>query len=207
MPRSAAVRLFPMDQLSRGVPAVIPAPYRSPIILPFHVTTKAAVIAAAGWNAVSTAARIAAVSSSGASARAISESRRGFDCCAAAGTLVNATMARARRGRMVNGAPFPSLRQWLIRVPDHAVREPRAVWLLSEDHEAAPCDNQLRARIGDPFPGVREVAAPVDFRRLEGEGCGLSVLRQRRQDRCAAAYVRRVRRHPHGVRRVDRGPR
>src|SRR5256885_14164936 len=66
MPRSAAVRLFPIDQLSRGVRAVIPAPYRSPMIRPFHVTTKAAVIAAAGWNAVSTAARIAAVSSAGA---------------------------------------------------------------------------------------------------------------------------------------------
>src|SRR6059058_4874538 len=67
MPRSAAVRLFPIDQLSRCGSAVIPAPYRSPMIRPFHVTTKAAVIAAAGWNAVSTAARIAAVSGSGAS--------------------------------------------------------------------------------------------------------------------------------------------
>jgi len=64
MPRSAAVRLFPIDQLSRGVRAVIPAPYRSPMIRPFHVTTKAAVIPAAGWKAASTAARIAAVSSS-----------------------------------------------------------------------------------------------------------------------------------------------
>src|SRR5882724_13691832 len=65
MPRSAAVRLFPIDQLSKGVRAVIPAPYRSPMIRPLHVTTNAAVMAA-GWNAVSTAARIAAVSSSGA---------------------------------------------------------------------------------------------------------------------------------------------
>src|SRR6266550_3030590 len=60
---------------------------------------------------------------------------------------------------MVNGAPLPSLRHRLIGVPDHAVREPRAVRLLSEDHEGAPRDSQLRARIGDPFPGVRLVAA------------------------------------------------
>src|SRR5947199_8461261 len=63
MPRSAAVRLFPIDQLSRGVRAVLPTPYRSPLIRPFHVTTKAAVIPAAGWKAASTAARIAAVAS------------------------------------------------------------------------------------------------------------------------------------------------
>src|SRR6058998_3007691 len=39
MPMSVAVKLFPMDQLSRGVCAVIPSPYRSPMIRPFHVTT------------------------------------------------------------------------------------------------------------------------------------------------------------------------
>src|SRR5438034_11649776 len=80
MPRSAAVRLFPIDQLSRGVRAVIPAPYRSPMIRPFHVTTKAAVIAAAGWNAVSTAARIAAVSSAGANGSVGRRSPIGHAC-------------------------------------------------------------------------------------------------------------------------------
>jgi hypothetical protein len=55
IPISVAVRLLPMDQLSRGVRGVIPPPYRSPMILPFQVTTKAAVIAAAGSNAASTA--------------------------------------------------------------------------------------------------------------------------------------------------------
>src|SRR5204862_6861449 len=85
MPRSAAVRLLPMDQLSKGVRAVIPAPYRSPIILPFHVTTKAAVIAAPGWNAVSTAARIAAVSSSGANGSVGSRSPIGHAWVAGSG--------------------------------------------------------------------------------------------------------------------------
>ena len=45
---SVAVKLFPMDQLSSGVCTVMPSPYRSPMIRPFHVTTKAAVIPAAG---------------------------------------------------------------------------------------------------------------------------------------------------------------
>src|SRR5260370_37982611 len=56
------VRLLPMDQLSRGVRGVIPAPYRSPMILPFQGTTKAAVMAAAGSNAASTARRTPVVS-------------------------------------------------------------------------------------------------------------------------------------------------
>src|SRR5260370_30140340 len=62
IPISVAVRLLPMDQLSRGVRGVIPAPYRSPMILPFQVTTKAAVMAATGSNAASTARRSPVVS-------------------------------------------------------------------------------------------------------------------------------------------------
>ena len=42
---SLAERWF--DQLSSGVPAVMPSPSRSPMMCPFHVTTKAAVIAPA----------------------------------------------------------------------------------------------------------------------------------------------------------------
>ncbi len=55
MPISAAVRLLPIDQLSSGVRAVMPSPYRSPMSCPLHVTTNAAVIAAADSKAASTA--------------------------------------------------------------------------------------------------------------------------------------------------------
>src|SRR6266481_4020676 len=44
IPRSVAARLLPIDQLSSGVRAVMPSPYRSPMMRPFHVATKAAVI-------------------------------------------------------------------------------------------------------------------------------------------------------------------
>ncbi len=63
MPISVAVRLLPIDQLSSGVCIVIPGPYRSPMIRPFHVTTTAAVIAWGGSNAASTARSTRAASS------------------------------------------------------------------------------------------------------------------------------------------------
>ena len=61
MPSSVPERLFPMDQLSSGVVIVMFAPYRSAMILPLYVTTKAAVIPA-GSNAASSAASTLALS-------------------------------------------------------------------------------------------------------------------------------------------------
>src|SRR5262249_53606930 len=55
MPMSVPATLLPIDQLSSGVRRVTPAPYRSPMTRPFHVTTKAAVMPDGGSNAASTA--------------------------------------------------------------------------------------------------------------------------------------------------------
>src|SRR5258708_3958664 len=64
MPMSVAVTLLPIDQLSSGVCAVMVSPYRSPMSLPLHVTTKADVMPSAGSKAASTACLTFAVSSS-----------------------------------------------------------------------------------------------------------------------------------------------
>src|SRR6185436_20940066 len=66
-PIIVAVTLLPIDQLSSGVCAVMPAAYRSPIGRPFQVTTNAAVISSAGSNAASTACFTLAASSPGGS--------------------------------------------------------------------------------------------------------------------------------------------
>jgi hypothetical protein len=56
IPMSVAVRLLPIDHLSRGVCEVMPSLYRSPTMWPFQVTRKAAVMACFGSKAASTAA-------------------------------------------------------------------------------------------------------------------------------------------------------
>src|SRR5216683_34802 len=63
-PSNVAVTLLPIDQLSSGVCAVMPSPYRSAMRRPLHDTTKAAVIPAAGSKAASTACFTLGASSS-----------------------------------------------------------------------------------------------------------------------------------------------
>src|SRR5258708_39195732 len=71
MPMSVAVTLLPIDQLSSGVCAVMVSPYRSPMSLPLHVTTKADVMPSAGSKAASTAClTFAGASSAGGAALA-----------------------------------------------------------------------------------------------------------------------------------------
>ena len=88
IPISVAVTLLPIDQLSRGVWAVMPSPYRSPMTRPFHVTTKAAVSSAAGSNAASTACFTLAASISGGSGAFGSTSPIGHGCVKGSGSLV-----------------------------------------------------------------------------------------------------------------------
>ena len=83
---SVAVKLFPMDQLSSGVCAVMPSPYRSPMSRPFQVTTKAAVIEAAGSNAASKAALSLPWSISGGSGSLGRTSPIGHRCVEAFGS-------------------------------------------------------------------------------------------------------------------------
>src|SRR5260370_14936190 len=85
-PIRVAVKLLPIDQLSRGVLAVMPSPYRSPMSRPFHVTTKAAVIEAAGSNAASKAALSLACSIFGGSGSLGRTTPIGHRCVEASGS-------------------------------------------------------------------------------------------------------------------------
>src|ERR1051326_483020 len=78
--------LLPIDQLSSGVRAVMPSPYRSPTTRPFHVTTQAAVMASAGSKARSRARRTFAVSSSGGGGAGGNTSPIGHGSVAASGS-------------------------------------------------------------------------------------------------------------------------
>ena len=86
MPISAAVTLLPIDQLSSGVRAVMPSPYRSAMRCPLHVTTKAAVIAAADSKAASTACFTLAASSPAGSGFLGSTSPMGHGCVDGSGS-------------------------------------------------------------------------------------------------------------------------
>ena len=86
----------------------MPSPYRSPITRPFHVTTRAAVIAAAGSKAASTARFTVAMSSAaGIGSSAGSTSPIGHGCVAASGSVL------ATRTGVKAGASWPrgSVRQ------------------------------------------------------------------------------------------------
>src|SRR6267378_5997757 len=63
-PISVAVRLLPIDQLSSGVCRLMPSPYLSAMMRPFHVTTNAAVTSAADAKAASAACFTLGASSS-----------------------------------------------------------------------------------------------------------------------------------------------
>src|SRR6266850_4462768 len=84
-PINVAVRLLPIDQLSSGVCSVMPSPYRSAMRRPLHVTTKAAVIPAAGSKAASTACLTLTASSSGGSGSLGRTSPMGHACVEASG--------------------------------------------------------------------------------------------------------------------------
>ena len=93
-PISVAVTLLPIDQLSRGVCIVMPSPYRSPIRRPFHVTTKAAVIPAAGSKAASTACFTLAMSSAAGGGSLGSTSPVGHGCVAGSGSRLLTRIGR-----------------------------------------------------------------------------------------------------------------
>src|SRR5713226_260222 len=88
IPMSVAVTLLPIDQLSSAVCGVMPSPYRSPMIRPLHVATKAAVISAAGSNAASTACFTFAASTSFGSGSFGSTSPIGHGSVEASGSLL-----------------------------------------------------------------------------------------------------------------------
>src|SRR2546427_4958415 len=98
----------------------------------------------------------------------------------------------------------------LIRVPDHARRQPRAVGLLAQDDEAATSNGHRlgrplgRKRDGERHHLISEIAPPVDLAGGCVERDGLASRRHVRLDRRPAAHVCGVRRHPDGVRRVNR---
>ena len=87
MPMRVAVRLFPIDQLSRGVCMVMPSPYFSPTIRPFQVTTKAAVMPSGEAKAASTAAATFDASSSAGSGSSARTSPIGQGVVAASGSF------------------------------------------------------------------------------------------------------------------------
>ncbi len=183
MPISVAVRLLPIDQLSSGVCMVMPSPYRSAMTRPFHVTTKAAVIDAAGSKAASTARLTLAMSSAASTGlrrqriahrprqgRRVGEPARDLDGCEARRRLAH-RQREASLIAQVNGGASHAVGQRDVHRPggaiDHRLAEPGAL-LVRGGEVADVLGGEVGVESGDEHGGAHDLgeAGGVMFQRV-----------------------------------------